>query len=294
MTAVVIINTYSRRGEKLFFRALDALQANGIAIVASYPVRHPDKLPETVKEALSRKSDIVIVGGGDGTISSIVDQFAYTDAVLGLLPLGTGNSFIRTLGIPLTLNGAIKVIKHGKVIKTDLGKVGNDYFANVVSIGFAADVARNTPRSLKKLLGPLAYGLIGIKQFFTAQKFRAELVIDGISHVVHTHNIIVANGSVYGISPLVEEADVDSGKLVVITMDMMSRWQHLRFWHHLLSGSRKKLSGVRYILTSRVSITTKPRHYIDIDGDSIAKTPSVISIAPGALRVKVPKSFHQH
>lgn len=128
-SAVLIVNTYSRRGERLFFRAIDQLTAQGITIAAAYPVRDPVRLPEVINEAISRGHQLVVVGGGDGTISSIVDSFAYQDVVLGLLPLGTGNSFARTLGIPLSLEGAVDVIAHGKVADVDLGKVGEDYFA---------------------------------------------------------------------------------------------------------------------------------------------------------------------
>ncbi len=294
MTAVVIINTFSRRGEKLFFKALDSLQAHNITVVASYPVRRPSDLPTIIKEALSRSSDIIIVGGGDGTISSIVDQFAYKDVVLGLLPLGTGNSFIRTLGIPLTLTGAIRVIRHGKVVKTDLGRVDGDYFANVVSLGFAADVARATPRRLKRMLGPIAYGVVGLKYFFTTEKFQAELTMDGTIYTIKTHSIIIANGSVYGISPLRSEADVDSGKLLVLTMDMMNRWQHLKFWLLLLLRPHKQIAGMQHFLTSEVHIKSSPIRDIDIDGDSLAKTPVTLSVAPSALKVMVPQSFHEH
>lgn len=294
MTAVVIINTFSRRGEKLFFKALDSLQENNIIVVASYPVRQAADLPHVIEEALSRSSDVIIVGGGDGTISSIVDQFAYKDAVLGLLPLGTGNSFIRTLGIPLTLRGAIRVIRHGKVVKTDLGRVDGDYFANVVSLGFAADVARATPRKLKRILGPIAYGIVGMKYFFTTEKFHAELTMADTAYSVKTHSIIVANGSVYGISPLRSEADVDSGKLLVLTMDMMNRWQHLKFWTLLLLRPHKQISSMQHFLTSQVRIQCSPDQQIDIDGDSLAKTPATVSVAPAALKVMVPRSFHEH
>jgi len=120
----------------------------------------------------------VIVGGGDGTISSIVDYFAHQDVVLGILPLGTGNSFARTLGIPLTLEGAVDVIVHGKVADIDLGKVDQDYFANIASIGFSAEVARNSSNRLKKLLGPLAYGLVAVREFVRHRSFSCTLQID--------------------------------------------------------------------------------------------------------------------
>jgi diacylglycerol kinase family enzyme len=73
-------------------------------------VRDPDRLPEAVRKVISKGCKQVIVGGGDGTISSVVDDFAYRDVVFGLLPLGTANSFARTLGIPLTVAKAVDVI----------------------------------------------------------------------------------------------------------------------------------------------------------------------------------------
>lgn len=293
-TAVLIVNTYSRRGEKLFFHALDALQRKGITVTASYPVRHPDRLPEVVKEAIRRKGDLVIVGGGDGTISSIVDYFAYKDIVLGILPLGTGNSFVRTLGIPIDLDEAIKVIVKGKVAEVDLGKVDDDYFANVISIGFPADVARNTPRWLKRILGPVAYGIIGVKYFFTSQKFRCELINENKRQTVLTHHVIVANGSIYGITPLGLQADVDSNKLLVLTMDMVNRWKLMVFWYSFLTGKHHRLPELKYFLTEKVTIQTTPMKYIDIDGESVTQTPAQISVSPKALKVLVPQRFHEH
>lgn len=293
-TAVLIVNTYSRRGEKLFFRALDALQKNGIIVTASYPVRHPDRLPEIVNEAIRRRGDLVVVGGGDGTISSIVDYFAHQDVVFGLLPLGTGNSFARSLGIPLTLEEAIKVIVKGKVAEVDLGKVNDDYFANVISIGFPAEVARNTPNWLKKITGPLAYGIVGIKYFFTSKMFDCQLSSNNQTYKIKTHHIIVANGSVYGITPIGLKTDVDNRQLLVLTMNMVNRWQLLKFWISFLAGNHHKLPNLKYFLTSDVTINTDPRRYIDIDGESVAQTPARITVDPGALKIMVPQTFHKH
>lgn len=292
-TAVLIVNTYSRRGEKLFFRVLDLLQKRGIRVTASYPVRHPDRLPEVVTEAIRRKGDLVIVGGGDGTISSIVDYFAYKDIVFGLLPLGTGNSFARSLGIPLDLEGAIDVMVNGKVSDVDLGKVNDDYFANVISIGFPAEVARATPRWLKRITGPLAYGIIGIRYLFTTQKFRCDLTVNGKKQTAYTHQIIVANGSFYGIMPLGKEAHVDNRLLFVLTMNMMSRWKLLYFWLMFFLNKHKTLSEVIYFTTEKVSIVTDPVRYIDIDGESVAQTPAVLSVAPEALKIMTPKEFEE-
>jgi diacylglycerol kinase family enzyme len=81
-TAVLIVNTHSRRGENLFFRAMDGLEARGIMLAAAYPVRNPKRLPEFVKEAIARGHKLIIIGGGDGTISSAVDFFIEKDIIL--------------------------------------------------------------------------------------------------------------------------------------------------------------------------------------------------------------------
>src|SRR5262245_51931988 len=194
-SAVLVVNTYYRKGEGSFFQAVDKLTKRGIDITASYPVRHTDRLPAIMKEAIRREGSLVIVGGGDGTISSVVDYFAYQDVVLGILPLGTGNSFARTLGIPLTLEGAVDVIANGKVADIDLGKIDNDYFANMASIGFSADVAHSSSNTLKKFLGPLAYLFVAVGQFFRHQSFACTFQTANEKHVIKTHQVLIANGS---------------------------------------------------------------------------------------------------
>jgi hypothetical protein len=102
----------------------------GVVLDAAFSVRNPEKLIEIVGEAVKQGHKFIIVGGGDGTISSVVDHFANTRLLFGVLPLGTANSFARTLGIPVNLEGAIDVLINGKVADVYLGKINEDYFAN--------------------------------------------------------------------------------------------------------------------------------------------------------------------
>jgi diacylglycerol kinase family enzyme len=82
--AVLVMNTRSRSGRRLFHAARRLLVARGIALEASYAVRNPARVPEIVRAAVERGQRLVIVGGGDGTISSVVGCFACRDAVLGI------------------------------------------------------------------------------------------------------------------------------------------------------------------------------------------------------------------
>ncbi len=87
-----------------------------------------------VKQAIKR-APMVIVGGGDGSLSSNIDHFLGKDTIFALLPLGTANSFARTLGIPLDLDGAIEVILTGEPRQIDLGCINGDHFLNAAALG---------------------------------------------------------------------------------------------------------------------------------------------------------------
>ena len=154
--AVLVVNTLYRRGAYTYSEAKRQLKKAELMLDA-FPVRHPERIHEIVLDAIEQGRKFIIIGGGDGAISSVVDHFAYTRLVFGVLPLGTANSFACTLGIPLNLAGAIDVLINGKVADVDLGKINDDYFANGSSIGMPAVVGRATPHALKKWLGRAAY-----------------------------------------------------------------------------------------------------------------------------------------
>lgn len=147
--AVLVVNTRSRRGAGHYSEAKRRLVEKGWTLDAAYPVRHPERMPEIVREAITRGHKFIIIGGGDGTISSVVDHFAYADVVFGILPLGTANSFARMLSIPLQLDAAVDVLSQGKLVDINLGKINDDYFANGAAIGLPAILARSTPHSLQ-------------------------------------------------------------------------------------------------------------------------------------------------
>src|SRR5699024_2573811 len=119
--AALIVNTRSRTGAEAFSRAREILTGLGVPITSAYPVRDPARIPETVHEALREGADLLVLGGGDGTVSSVVDHLADELPVLGLLPLGTANDFARTLQIPTDLRRACEVIVGHRVVDVDLG-----------------------------------------------------------------------------------------------------------------------------------------------------------------------------
>lgn len=213
--AVLVVNTRSRRGARAYSEARRRLAQAGMTLEAAYPVRHAERLPEIVREEIAKGRRFIVIGGGDGTISSAVDHFAYASVVFGILPLGTANRFARTLGIPLDLTRAIDVLVNGKVADVDLGKINDDYFANGSSIGMPAIVGRATRHSLKRLLGRGAYILVAATKFMHYQPFRCTVTIDGQQTSFDALDVRIASGGYQGGVLVAREANPDDGNMVV-------------------------------------------------------------------------------
>lgn len=291
--AVLVVNMHSRRSARRFSAAREALVRGGISLVASYPVRHPERIPEVVKEAVAGGCRWLILGSGDGTVSSVVDSLAYQDVALGLLPLGTSNSFARTLGIPRSLGGAVDVLIHGKVADVDLGKVNDHYFANAASIGLSAAVTRSASHGLKRYFGRLAYPLGGIKTLLSYKPFECRFSAAERSGTVRTHQVMVANGRIHGGMLLAPDASADNRNLIFFTLGETSRWQLVKTWALASLGRHTTLPEANYFVTRDVMIDTVPALPVDIDGEVTTHTPVRITLAPEALRVVVPAAFEE-
>jgi lipid kinase YegS len=118
------------------------------------------------QEAMSDDIDVLVAGGGDGTINEIVNGILEADTsprmALAVLPLGTANDFSRGCGIPLEPYDALKLATEGEPVKIDVPSANGVYFANVASGGFGAEVTVGTNPQLKKAMGGGAYALTGI------------------------------------------------------------------------------------------------------------------------------------
>lgn len=290
LTAVVIVNAYSRLGERHFQHILQALQQRGIRVVASYPVRDPGRLSEVTREAMRHGCHLVIVGGGDGTLSAVVDELAFKDIALGIIPLGTGNTTARSLQIPLTVEGAVNVLLEGSVREIDLGKIGDDYFVNAVSVGITAEAVRSAPYRLKRWLGELAYMLEGLRTSFWHRSFECHVRSPEEQFVSNVHQVIIANGRYYGDTLLSPDASFTDGKLIVHTIEKMGIFQLIWLLFCFLMLRKPALPGRHHFTTSSVELDADPPQSVDIDGESVVSTPAVISVVPRALKVFVPRT----
>jgi YegS/Rv2252/BmrU family lipid kinase len=287
--AVLIVNAHSRRGRELFREAVEKLREAGIELTESWAVRKPEKLVPQVKAAVRGGAPMVIVGGGDGSLSCAVDELVDRDCVFALLPLGTANSFARTLGIPLDLNGAIETIATGRRRRIDLGVLDGDYFANSAAIGLSPMIGDGIPPKLKKYLGRFGYLSWAIWCLLRFRPFRLTVDAGEGPVTLDAVEVRIANGSYHGGVEVTEEANVDSGEIVVQavagrrTLSLVWNWiaTLLR-----LPARRETLETFRGRL---IRIETHPSLPISIDGEVLARTPATARVAPGVMEVVVPR-----
>lgn len=292
--ATLIVNTRSRKGEESFSKALELLGTLGVRIDSSYALRDPGRLPETVREAVADGHDLVILGGGDGSVSSVVDFFVGGEETLGLLPLGTANDFARTLGIPTDLAQACETIARGKVVDIDLGIVGGNYYVNVASLGLGVEATQALSPWFKRNAGALAYPLAAVKAFFKHEPFGATLTFPDGDHPTATFGrllqVAVGNGRFYGGGMVVApDAGIDDRTLDVYVIELGRRRDLIGTARYLKSGDFVRGRGVHYYGTTSVRIETDPPLEINVDGELVARTPELFSLAENALRVIVPE-----
>jgi YegS/Rv2252/BmrU family lipid kinase len=292
-SAVLVVNMASRYGADGFEFICRELIGRGIDLVAAYPVRKPHQMVKVVEHEIAAGRRLIILGGGDGTVTMVSHCFIGKDAVMGLLPLGTGNSFARGLGLPLNFGAAADTLVHGKVAAVDLGIVNGHAFANFTTLGLTTVVARTTRPLLKRILGPISYVLTGILLARHHRPFDCRIVADDGPHRFQTHQLVIANGRVFGATPIHPDARVDEGLLTVFAVPGASRDSIRATWEALLAGRQADLKGALFIATKRLTLRTKPRRAIDLDGEVVTRTPATYSVAPRALKIIVPLEFRE-
>ena len=288
--AALIVNAHSRRGEELFQQAKRLLEDSGVKLVEAHAVRDPRYLDDRVREAVSSGAPMIIIGGGDGSLSSTIDLVVGRDCVFALLPLGTANSFARTLGIPLDLEGAVATIATGVRRRIDLGMIDSDYFANCAAMGLSPMIGEGVPHKLKRYLGRFGYLIWAIWCLIRFHAFRLTIDDGEKSETFWATEVRIANGRFHGGVELVEDAALDSGEVVVQAVTGRSVLPLI--WNWVASSLRlpTRKAAVRDFHARRFRIDTRPRLPISIDGEVLAKTPAIAAAASCAIEVAVPRS----
>ncbi|WP_145690458.1 lipid kinase [Azospirillum brasilense] len=285
--ALLIVNGKARQGQ----RALDDIREEaakaGVTLIRA-ECREREDIAGAIRDHAD-SVDMVVIGGGDGTLNAAAPALADTGLPLAILPMGTANDLARTLGIPLDVREAAKLAVSGPVRRIDLGEVNGVAFFNVASIGLSVELARELTREMKRRWGVFGYAVAAFRVARRMAPFRAEIRINGERHRVKSVQIGVGNGRHYGGGMTVQEnAAPDDGQLDVYSIDLRGWWEWPLLYPDFRRGRHGHWKNVHAWYGQEVEITTRHRRPVNTDGDITTHTPARFRVRPGAVAVIAP------
>jgi diacylglycerol kinase (ATP) len=286
--ALLIANRRSFAGAADLSHGVRLLEESGIEVIRR-AVDDPLEIPLIIGSEAGH-CDLVVLGGGDGTMNLAADALIACGKPLGIIPVGTANDLARTLGIPPYVPDACRVIAAGRTRLIDLGQANGKYFFNVASIGLSAEVTRHHTGARKRWLRVLSYPLSVFDAYRTMRPFRARIRCDEQRSRVRAIQIAVGNGRHYGGGMTVaEDAAIDDGWLDVYCLRPGSFWRLLTLFPALRFGRLRRREAVHVMRGRVVEIRTRRRLPVNTDGELTTRTPVLIKVAPQALSVFVPE-----
>jgi YegS/Rv2252/BmrU family lipid kinase len=249
---------------------------------------------ELARQAAAAGCDLVVAAGGDGTVNEVVNGIAGTSAALAVLPVGTGNVWVREMKLPLRPEAAAAALLDGATYTLDLGQANDRYFLLMAGIGFDASVVRRTPPALKRRLGIMAYLIQGFTIARNIRGTRVRIELDGRPITGRILMILISNSRLYGgFVQITHHASLTDGLLdVAVIKGQDARSAPL----HLLSIFLRQHQldpDLLYYRAREVRVSGPVPLDVQVDGDTIGRTPMSFRVVPGALQVWLPPSTAQ-
>ena len=261
------------------------------------------------RQAIAEGAATVVAVGGDGSVNDVVNGFFDAQdpdrrckTALGVIPLGTGGDFIRSIGVPRNPILAARALAAATPRLIDVGRVhltGHDgepktrYFINVASFGIAGLVDRYVNASRKSLPGTLAFALATLRAGLAYQNSPVRMRVDeGEWKTGPIYNVSVANARYFGggmkVAP---EALLHDGLLELVRFGNMGLWDLIRDGRDLYSGQHVELAEVSTgkIRSLDAESLDGREVLLDVDGEQPGRLPARFEIVPAALLLRAPE-----
>ena len=246
------------------------------------------------RTALRKGCEMIVAAGGDGTLNEVVNGIGATnsDVRLGLIPLGTGNDFARTLGLPTDLDEAIAVLAAGHTRAIDLVRVTSDkvrYFVNVSAGGFSGLVNEKLTPAMKKTWGPLAYLRSAVAALPQLRAYRTKVSFNkGKRLTLSLYNVVIANGRyVAGGRLIAPKASIDDGLLDIILIKERPAAELALLAARVALGHHLSSDAIVFRRAAKVTVNSRPGMWFNVDGELVGNDPAAFEVLPRALQFVV-------
>lgn len=247
---------------------------------------------ELAREAVERGIELVVAAGGDGTLNEVLNGIAVdlSGVRLGVIPLGTGNDFVRSIGVPADLHDAVETLVRGRTRRIDVARASADtsrYFLNMSAGGFSNEVDEMMDAEVKRRWGPLAYIRSAAMALPELTAHHARILLDGAEELeADVYAIVVANARYVASGiPAAPSARLDDGALDVLIFREVSAAQLAVLVPSALLGRHEDSDHVICRRAGRVEVTADPPIPFNADGEPIGDGPATFEILAGALEI---------
>ena len=252
---------------------------------------------QSTRTALRKGCDLIVAAGGDGTLNEVINGLREkaSGVAVGLVPLGTGNDFARTLSLPTDVDEAIAVLAAGHTRAIDLVRVTSDevrYFVNVSAGGFSGLVDENLTPEMKKTWGPLAYLRSAAATLPELRAYRTTLSLDNTeSLTLSLYNVVIANGRyVGGGTQIAPEASIDDGLLDIILIPERPAVDLALLAAQVAMGNHLSSDSIVFRRAAQVTVNSRPGMWFNVDGELVGNEPAEFTVLPRALQFVVAAS----
>lgn len=246
----------------------------------------------TIATEAACRSDVVVAGGGDGTVSTVAAAVAKAGKTLGVIPLGTLNNFSKDLGIPHTIPEAVAAIATGSVKLIDLAEVNGHIFVNNSSIGLYPEIVLKRVEHQRLGHGKWDAAFWAALQMFRLSPFlKVRIQLNGRTFLRKTPFVFVGNNEyemdVYNIG---RRESLEEGVLSVYFLHRGGRWGVILLLFHTLFGRLRQWKDFEEVCTDTITIQTR-RKKLNVARDGEVRkieTPLTYRTIPKAMKVIVP------
>ncbi|MEO6831055.1 MAG: diacylglycerol kinase family protein [Chitinophagaceae bacterium] len=286
---VFIVNPRSGTDRiKAIQTAIDSLIDKSLYTHETQYTQHAKHGTELARDAAEHGAHVVIAVGGDGSVADVATGLEGSRTALGIIPKGSGNGMARSLGLPLKVEEAIKLINIGKTLTIDLGYVNDKLFVSNAGVGFDALISNKFATSKRR--GLSVYSWLVTKHLWLYKEWDWQLEVDGEKINSRAFLVNVANGQQFGYNfRIAPQASFTDGWLDVTIIRKFPKIFGGALAMRAMWGNITDSKYVTHYRAKRVNIFHPDLRLMQTDGDAHSCTNRLnFWIAPKAMNVIVP------
>lgn len=282
---VMIVNPVSGKGygAKIGEKALAMLKSRGLEC-EYHETTHAGEAARLAREAAQHpRCEAVLSVGGDGMASEVASGLVGTGKPMGILPAGTGNDLIKTLGLPQDPMAALEFVLTHKPRPLDAAQINGRWFINVCGLGFDVTVLDEAYALQTQLRGLLPYFYGVIRAIFRYHPVHVRYEVDGRHEEKDVLLLSAANGQFIGGGiPICPAANPTDGLLDVVMVETVPRWKIPFYLPGLLRGKVLGFGVAHHERCKNLHIRA-PKMRVQVDGEILSMEEAKIDIQPGQL-----------